>query len=72
MVGTWSLEGAPLSRSQCIEPQRQLAAHGHGPDAVDGIISTNTRKATRACQQKFGWPADDYPTPTLLNRLRTP
>ncbi|MEG6660651.1 UNVERIFIED_CONTAM: hypothetical protein QO022_38465, partial [Pseudomonas aeruginosa] len=23
-------------------------------------------------QQEFGWPADGYPTPALLDRLRTP
>ncbi|MDG3808889.1 peptidoglycan-binding protein, partial [Pseudomonas aeruginosa] len=36
------------------------------------IIGANTRKAIRACQQEFGWPADGYPTPALLDRLRTP
>ena len=72
IVGAWPLEDVPLSRSQRIELQRQLAARGHDPGAVDGIIGANTRKAIRACQQEFGWPADGYPTPALLDRLRTP
>ncbi|MBF3170625.1 lytic murein transglycosylase, partial [Pseudomonas aeruginosa] len=58
IVGAWPLEDVPLSRSQRIELQRQLAARGHDPGAVDGIIGANTRKAIRACQQEFGWPAD--------------
>ena len=72
IVGAWPLEDVPLSRSQRIELQRQLAARGHDPGAVDGIIGANTRKAIRACQQEFGWPADGYPAPALLDRLRTP
>ncbi|HBN8234531.1 TPA: lytic murein transglycosylase [Pseudomonas aeruginosa] len=72
IVAAWPLEDVPLSRSQRIELQQQLAARGHDPGAVDGIIGANTRKAIRACQQEFGWPADGYPTPALLHRLRTP
>ncbi|MBF3325719.1 lytic murein transglycosylase, partial [Pseudomonas aeruginosa] len=42
IVGAWPLEDVPLSRSQRIELQRQLAARGHDPGAVDGIIGANT------------------------------
>ena len=70
IVGAWPLEDVPLSRSQRIELQRQLAARGHDPGAVDGIIGANTRKAIRALQLQLNWPADGYPNEELLKQLR--
>ena len=67
----WPLEDVPLSRSERVELQQRLADRGFTPGAADGIIGANTRKAIRAFQQTLGWPADGYPTPSLLARLRS-
>ena len=37
---------------------------------VDGIIGAMTRAAVRSMQQKLGLPADAYPTPDFLTRLK--
>jgi peptidoglycan hydrolase-like protein with peptidoglycan-binding domain len=37
---------------------------------VDGIIGSQTRAAVRDMQKKVGLPADSYPTPELLARLK--
>ncbi|TWI54244.1 membrane-bound lytic murein transglycosylase B [Pseudomonas duriflava] len=67
----WPLEDAPLSHSERIELQQRLSDKGFDPGTPDGIIGANTRRAIRAFQQTLGWPADGYPTPSLLARLRT-
>ncbi len=67
----WPLEDVPLSRSERVELQQRLADRGFTPGAADGIIGANPRKAIRAFQQTLGWPADGYPTPPLLARLRS-
>ncbi|GGL97240.1 lytic murein transglycosylase [Pseudomonas asuensis] len=67
----WPLEDVPLSRSERVELQQRLADRGFTPGTADGIIGANTRKAIRAFQQTLGWPADGYPTPSLLARLRS-
>ncbi|SDO01448.1 lytic murein transglycosylase [Pseudomonas jinjuensis] len=71
IAGNWPLEDVPLSRSERIELQEGLATRGYSPGAADGIIGANTRKAIRAYQQSQGLPADGYPTPALLSRLRS-
>ncbi|KAF1011488.1 MAG: Membrane-bound lytic murein transglycosylase B [Pseudomonas fluorescens] len=67
--GTWPKDELPLSRSQRIELQTLLSARGYDAGNPDGIIGANTRKAIRAAQQSFGWPADGYPTVKLLQAL---
>ncbi|RFQ29913.1 peptidoglycan-binding protein, partial [Pseudomonas sp. ATCC 13867] len=67
----WPVNDAPLSRTERIELQQCLAKRGFDPGTADGIIGANTRKAIRAYQQSQGLPADGYPTPVLLGRLRS-
>ncbi|AGI22552.1 lytic murein transglycosylase [Pseudomonas sp. MT3] len=71
LVGQWPVNDAPLSRTERIELQQCLAKRGFDPGTADGIIGANTRKAIRAYQQSQGLPADGYPTPVLLGRLRS-
>ena len=68
--GPWPKNDLPLSRSERIELQNLLSANNYDAGNPDGIIGANTRKAIRAAQQSFGWPADGYPTHKLLESLR--
>ena len=70
LLASWPKDERPLSRSERIELQEALAAHGYNPGAADGIIGANTRRAIRAFQQSLNLPADGYPTPVLLQQLR--
>jgi peptidoglycan hydrolase-like protein with peptidoglycan-binding domain len=45
-------------------------ARGHDVDAIDGILGAKTHEAVRVEQQRLGLPADAWPTPELLSRLR--
>lgn len=67
----WPVADRPLSRSERIALQEGLAARGYQPGNPDGIIGAGTRQAIRAFQQSEGLPADGYPTPELLARLRS-
>ena len=69
--GSWPKDELPLSRSQRIDLQTVLSAHGYDAGNPDGIIGANTRKAIRAAQQSLGWPADGYPTVKLLESLQS-
>jgi lytic murein transglycosylase len=60
----------PLTQGQGKELQQVLAARGYDVGKIDGIIGLKTRQAVKAVQIKFGMPADSYPTPELLARLR--
>ncbi|MFN3581343.1 MAG: lytic murein transglycosylase [Pseudomonas sp.] len=70
VVGSWPTTDEPLSRSERYELQERLEAGGFEPGGVDGIIGANTRQAIRRLQISLGWPADGYPTHSLLDRLR--
>lgn len=70
IAGQWPKDELPLSRSERIELQERLADSGYDPGAADGIIGANTRRAIRGFQQSLGWPADGYPTQSLLRQLR--
>lgn len=59
-----------LSIGQAKELQRRLKKRGFDVGEVDGIIGAKTRAAIKTMQIKFGLPADAYPTPGLLQRLR--
>lgn len=59
-----------LSVDEVKAVQSALVRRGYDVGKVDGIIGANTRAAVRAMQLKFGLPADGYPTPDLLRRLR--
>ena len=70
LLASWPKDERPLGRSERIELQEALAARGYNPGAADGIIGANTRRAIRAFQQSLNLPADGYPTPVLLQKLR--
>jgi peptidoglycan hydrolase-like protein with peptidoglycan-binding domain len=59
-----------LSLEQVRQLQQLLARHGYDVGGVDGIIGEKTRAAVKDVQQRLGIPADSWPTPELLARLR--
>lgn len=59
-----------LSFAELKELQQQLVRHGYEVGEVDGKLGAATRASVKAAQMKFGLPADSYPTPELLARLR--
>ncbi len=50
--------------------QEMLAHAGYNVGAIDGFLGLKTRQAVKAMQQKYGLPADSYPTTELLGRMR--
>ena len=66
--------GAPnipvLSTAQVMDLQQLLVRHGFLTAKPDGKLGVGTRTATRLAQMKLGLPADSYPTPELIERLR--
>jgi lytic murein transglycosylase len=50
--------------------QEMLAHAGYNVGAIDGFLGLKTRQAVKATQQKYGLPADSYPTTELLARMR--
>lgn len=59
-----------LNAQQTRDLQRALARRGHDVGKIDGIIGKRTRAAVKAEQLRLGLPADSYPTPAFLSRLR--
>jgi lytic murein transglycosylase len=59
-----------LSMEQVKELQQLLAKRGWDVGEIDGKIGSATRASVKAAQMKFGLPADSYPTPELIERLR--
>jgi peptidoglycan hydrolase-like protein with peptidoglycan-binding domain len=47
-----------------------LARQGHDVGNIDGVLGVKTRVAVKETQKKFGLPADSWPTPELMDRLR--
>ncbi len=75
------LDGAPkmnrgarnipsISYEQTKELQRLLARAGYDVGPVDGKIGAQTRAAVKKAQLDLGLPADSYPTPNLIRRMR--
>ncbi len=69
-VSRGNANAGALSRNQMIELQKALVARGYDVGKVDGILGANTRAAVKAVQAQLGMPADSYPTPELLQKLR--
>lgn len=65
-----SAEIETLSYEQLKELQVLLTRLGYDVGEADGKLGAGTRKAVKAMQQKFGMPADSYPTTELLNAVR--
>ncbi|HEY9549924.1 MAG TPA: lytic murein transglycosylase [Kiloniellaceae bacterium] len=63
-------EEKPLSLKTIEEMQALLNARGFDAGEPDGLVGPQTREALRAFQLAEGLPADGYPTPELIERLR--
>jgi lytic murein transglycosylase len=61
-----------LSMEQVKELQQLLARRGYDVGEADGKMGAATRASVKAAQLKLGLPADSYPTPELIERLRAP
>ncbi len=59
-----------LSFQDLKELQQLLARRGVDVGEIDGKLGAATRAGVKAAQMKLGLPADSYPTPELLARLR--
>jgi peptidoglycan hydrolase-like protein with peptidoglycan-binding domain len=59
-----------VSAEEIAEIQRLLARAGFDVGTIDGKIGIATRAAIKKMQIKLGLPADSYPSPELLARLR--
>jgi peptidoglycan hydrolase-like protein with peptidoglycan-binding domain len=66
--------GAPnipsISPEEAKELQQLLARAGYEVGTPDGKIGLATRAAVKQAQLKLGLPADSYPTPELISRMR--
>lgn len=61
---------APVTMEMTRELQTLLARRGHNVGGIDGKLGLGTRTAVKAEQVRLGLPADSYPTPELLDRLK--
>ena len=61
-----------VSAGQVMELQQLLVRHGFLTAKPDGKLGLTTRASVRLAQMKVGLPADSYPTPELIERLRRP
>ena len=59
-----------LNTAGIKEVQTLLKKRGYDVGKADGIVGLQTRAAIKAMQVKFGLPADSYPSPELLAKLR--
>jgi lytic murein transglycosylase len=59
-----------LNFEQTKELQQILTRKGHDVGKVDGLLGSASRVAVKKEQIKLGLPADSWPTPELLERLK--
>ncbi|QIG51377.1 lytic murein transglycosylase [Nordella sp. HKS 07] len=59
-----------LDYNQIMELQKILTRMGYDVGKVDGKLGAQSRAAVKSVQIKLGLPADSWPTPDLLERLR--
>jgi membrane-bound lytic murein transglycosylase B len=69
IAATWPTDAMPLSRSERLALQADLAKLGFDPGSADGILGSQTRKALRGYQKSRGLIADGYPSERLLARI---
>ncbi len=62
---------AAFGYEQTKELQGLLKARGYDVGELDGKLGLATRASIRKVQQKLGLPADAYPSPELIARLRS-
>jgi lytic murein transglycosylase len=60
----------PVTFEETRELQLLLIKRGYDVGGADGKLGLSTRAAIRAMQIKLNLPADAYPTPELLQRMR--
>jgi peptidoglycan hydrolase-like protein with peptidoglycan-binding domain len=60
-----------ISFEETREVQQHLEKRGYDIGRADGVLGLKSRQAVRDMQIKFGQPADGWPTPEFLARLRT-
>jgi lytic murein transglycosylase len=63
---------AQLQFNEMKELQQLLARAGFNVGKIDGVLGQQSRIAVKAMQQKYGMPADSWPTAELLARMRGP
>ena len=61
----------PFGYEQTKELQGLLKASGYDVGELDGKLGLATRASIKKVQLKLGLPADSYPSPELLARLRS-
>jgi lytic murein transglycosylase len=61
-----------LQFNEIRELQQLLVRAGFNVGKVDGVLGQQSRVAVKAMQQKYGLPADSWPTAELLARMRGP
>lgn len=63
--------GVPtITPEEAKELQQMLAQAGYEVGAPNGKIGIATRAAVKQAQLRLGLPADSYPTPEQINRMR--
>lgn len=63
---------AQLQFAEIKELQQLLVRAGFNVGKVDGVLGQQSRIAVKTMQQKYGLPADSWPTAELLARMRGP
>jgi lytic murein transglycosylase len=54
-----------------VKTMQAILAHaGYDVGTIDGFLGLKTRQAVKAMQEKYGLPADSYPTAELLARMQ--
>jgi lytic murein transglycosylase len=69
-MGRGNAPVAVLTRDQVKELQQLLRAHRLYDGEIDGSMGSATRPGVKKAQLKVGLPADSYPSPELIERLR--
>ena len=65
----WTRDERPLSRTERIQFQTDLARLGFDPGTPDGVLGRRTRAALRQYQKAHGLAVDGFPTAALLTLL---
>ncbi len=71
IAGEWPKSERPLTSDERREMQDLLNKLGFNVGDVDGVFGAQTRLAIKSYQKKIGEPADGFPTPELLDHMRT-
>lgn len=70
LVAQQPADDRPLSRADVLTMQRYLNQLGFSSGEPDGMIGPMTRTAIREYQRTAGLPADAYPTPALVEKIK--